>query len=495
MASMACQAVGPGRLGGRGRTSCRGGRVELAGGPRRCPRPDLLPAVPAGDDPDQRRPDVLEAFAGATSQIVPVSADDVRATLDVARAGIRGPTRAGGKVFCATSTSPIVVRGTHGFGRVTLVGLDVDGPPFATWVDRGLFWVKALDFRPAASTASANQARSADSSSRGMPTFRASSERSLEQFPGVRLVPFGWVAFFIFVYILLIGPGDYLFLRRVLRRMELTWITFPTIVVAVSLPWPTGRPTVAKGTELRVNQVDVVDVDIPSTGASEGRRSPTCSARENRDYDVAVVPLALDPGRRRRAPRPGDFETRILTWFGCARGRSPRDERREPVDPVSGSTAMPISPRGAGRTALGRPRADLEHEGLRPPAGRATTRGADHRVRPRAQRHRHPQRHDHQPARYPAEEGHARLPLPGLLQPRRHRPRPDESDSRAHAGPDPLGPPPPTTSGSMQGAEDDAPSLLRRKSAQAGRLALLQAILFHDSETTGRDPPAQPPLA
>ena len=32
----------------------------------------------------------------------------------------------------------------------------------------------------------------------------------LEQFPGVKLIPFGWVAFFIFLYILLIGPGDYL---------------------------------------------------------------------------------------------------------------------------------------------------------------------------------------------------------------------------------------------------------------------------------------------
>ena len=46
----------------------------------------------------------------------------------------------------------------------------------------------------------------------------------------MKLIPFGWVAFFIFLYILLIGPGDYFFLKKVLKRMELTWITFPTIV-------------------------------------------------------------------------------------------------------------------------------------------------------------------------------------------------------------------------------------------------------------------------
>ena len=69
----------------------------------------------------------------------------------------------------------------------------------------------------------------------GVSDLSTQLRQSLEQFPGVQLVPFGWVAFFIFLYILLIGPGDYLFLKKVLKRMELTWITFPTIVVTVSL--------------------------------------------------------------------------------------------------------------------------------------------------------------------------------------------------------------------------------------------------------------------
>ena len=31
-----------------------------------------------------------------------------------------------------------------------------------------------------------------------------------------------------------IGPLDYLFLKKVVKKLELTWITFPTVVLVVS---------------------------------------------------------------------------------------------------------------------------------------------------------------------------------------------------------------------------------------------------------------------
>ena len=39
------------------------------------------------------------------------------------------------------------MRGAYGFGRVTLITLDVDQKPFSDWPDRSLFWVKALDLK------------------------------------------------------------------------------------------------------------------------------------------------------------------------------------------------------------------------------------------------------------------------------------------------------------------------------------------------------------
>ncbi len=45
--------------------------------------------------------------------------------------------------------------------------------------------------------------------------------------------------------------------------MELTWITFPTIVVTVSL-LAYYAAYVVKGTDLRVNKMDVIDIDLES---------------------------------------------------------------------------------------------------------------------------------------------------------------------------------------------------------------------------------------
>ncbi len=111
----------------------------------------------------------------------------------------------------------------------------------------------------------------------------------LEQFPGVKLIPFGWVAFFIFLYILLIGPGDYLFLKKVLRRMELTWITFPTIVLTVSLLAYLAAYRL-KGNDLLVNKVDIIDVDQVA-GLTRGRTVMSLFSPQNRDYNIGFVPV------------------------------------------------------------------------------------------------------------------------------------------------------------------------------------------------------------
>ena len=51
----------------------------------------------------------------------------------------------------------------------------------------------------------------------------------------VQMVPFGWVALFIVLYIIVVGPLDYVILRFVFKRLEWTWFTFPTVVLVVSV--------------------------------------------------------------------------------------------------------------------------------------------------------------------------------------------------------------------------------------------------------------------
>jgi hypothetical protein len=104
----------------------------------------------------------------------------------------------------------------------------------------------------------------------------------------VPVVSFGWVALFILIYIVLIGPVDYLFLKKVVRRLEWTWVTFPIIVVAVSA----GAYFAAyalKGKDLKINKVDVVDIDLAGKRI-EGNSWFTLFSPRIHNYTIAVEP-------------------------------------------------------------------------------------------------------------------------------------------------------------------------------------------------------------
>src|SRR5207245_2381881 len=140
-------------------------------------------------------------------------------------------------------------------------------------------------------------------------------------------------AFFIFLYILLIGPGDYLFLKRVLKRMELTWITFPTIVVTVSL-LAYYAAYVVKGKELRVNKVDVVDID-QTTGLARGSVWMNLFSLSSGGY--AYEPFAA--AERLDGVRVPIWSTKCLTarWIGPSAALVEADLQPVGTDRLSGT--------------------------------------------------------------------------------------------------------------------------------------------------------------
>lgn len=237
----------------------------------------------------------IEVFAGSSAPI------RVSERLTLPRL-----VRSRGKLLVGGADLPLVIQAPYGLGMVSLTPLELNREPFSNWEARTDFWIKLLALRKQAETNEQALEAYARQSTNDLSSVL---HTHLEQFEGIALVSFQWVAFFIFIYILLIGPGDYFFVKRVLKRMELTWITFPTLVILVSVAaWLGARQL--KGTELRVNKVDVVDVDQTSNRL-RGTSWFTLFSPQVEQYRVEVAPeLAVD--RR----RPASESKTIVSWFG-----------------------------------------------------------------------------------------------------------------------------------------------------------------------------------
>ena len=86
---------------------------------------------------------------------------------------------------------------------------------------------------------------------------------ALDQFQGVHLVPFWTVTLLTLGYIAILFPLNYLVAFRWLKRPQLAWIIFPAVALLFCAT-AYAMAHQAKGNRLRVNQVDVVDIDIDS---------------------------------------------------------------------------------------------------------------------------------------------------------------------------------------------------------------------------------------
>lgn len=209
-----------------------------------------------------------------------------------------------GVVEAAAPGLPLVVRSPFGFGEVVFVGLDLDQPPLNTWAARRNFTNRLLD-RPRAESATAENQGAVYTL--GYQDLAGQLRAGLDQFVGVQPVSFGLVALLIIIYIALIGPGDYFLVKRILRRMELTWVTFPLWVLSFSL-LAYGLAYWLKGDKLRVNRAEVVDVDVASGQARGAYWANVFSPRIDA-FNVSLQPELPSTG-------PVDGAQVVLSWLG-----------------------------------------------------------------------------------------------------------------------------------------------------------------------------------
>lgn len=209
------------------------------------------------------------------------------------------------------SGSPLVVRAAYGMGRVTLVAFDLDRPPFTEWKTPGGLWKWLLG--EAAGTVPEGEPTARDQGSYffSSDTKVFELQRTLEFFEGIPVISFGWVALFILLYIVIIGPLDYLFLKKVVKRMEWTWITFPIIVIIVSAA-AYFTAYALKGEDLKVNKIDLVDIDLQSDRVYGTSWFTVFSPRID-NYNIGIEPASPTWSATGSEQSADDV---LVTWLG-----------------------------------------------------------------------------------------------------------------------------------------------------------------------------------
>lgn len=133
------------------------------------------------------------------------------------------------RVRLAQEGVPLVVEGCRGAGTSTFIAFDPAKEPFAKWEGAGKFWAWALPPRAAPDPAPSLETGGPPESIGAM-----SLASHAGTFPDVAPPAIGGLFVLIVIYLVVVGPFDYFVLRK-LKKLELTWITFPAYVVLFTL--------------------------------------------------------------------------------------------------------------------------------------------------------------------------------------------------------------------------------------------------------------------
>jgi hypothetical protein len=217
-----------------------GGRLIIAGGTT---GPASLSAFPD---------DILPYRPTATTDVAPSSLSALLG--EVPNGATDLPALAGslteGRSLASVGDQSVAAERTYGSGKITIVGFD----PTAAWL-KGTsvaenLWRRLIPTR-----------------SSGGPVAGDDSQivQAASQLPSLALPPIGGLVALLGGYILLIGPINYLVLRRLDKR-EWAWVTMPALIVAFAVG-AYGFGTLLRGSDLIINEVAIVR---GAPGATEG---------------------------------------------------------------------------------------------------------------------------------------------------------------------------------------------------------------------------------
>lgn len=195
------------------------------------------------------------------------------------------------KTLVSMLTGPLIVQVPLGFGKVTFIGTDVATGPVSRWPGLpGLVEKLLVSEQDTPLEEDLKKSAAGQLAYTGVTELTTQFHALQSRFPQVSR-PGSWTILgLLLVYLVIVGPLDYLIVHRILRRPQLTWVTLPLMLAGAVLLATTAAGR-ANGQQLMVNQLDLLDIDA-ETNLVRGRSWSTIYSPETRRYAVTAQPAS-----------------------------------------------------------------------------------------------------------------------------------------------------------------------------------------------------------
>ena len=125
--------------------------------------------------------------------------------------------------------TPLLAAVPYGLGRVSLVMMDIERAPLADWMGLPVLlekittpgWTAGRTLREVPTATGQRLSRV------GISDLSTQWHAIQERFGEISRPNYWWVMLLILLLVALVGPLDYLFVNRLFRRGEWTWLSFP----------------------------------------------------------------------------------------------------------------------------------------------------------------------------------------------------------------------------------------------------------------------------
>ncbi len=158
----------------------------------------------------------------------------------------------GGQILAGEEGDTLIHEWTLGKGAVDFISLDPSVAPFDAWNGTTPFWQKLIG-----ADAVFPEGLPTDISNRQQ--FASNMPYILSNLPILDLPSAKGLAVMLALYILVVGPVNYLILKSK-KRLHWAWITIPAITVFFSLA-SFGLGYILHGTDIFINKISVIQVD------------------------------------------------------------------------------------------------------------------------------------------------------------------------------------------------------------------------------------------